>query len=39
MIDKLRRVLIATKYQVTRPDQPAPEDIHTIRLAWELNAT
>ncbi|WP_322756554.1 transposase [Frankia sp. Cas3] len=38
MIDKLRRVLIATKYQVTRPDQPTPEEIHTIRLAWELDA-
>ncbi len=35
MIAKLRRVLIATKYRPTRPDQATPAEIHTIRLAWE----
>lgn len=35
MITKLRRVLIASKYRPSRPDQPTPAEIHTIRLAWE----
>jgi hypothetical protein len=35
MLAKLRRVLIAAKYQPSRPDQPTPEEIHAIRLAWE----
>lgn len=35
MIAKLRRVLIAAKYRPSRPDQPTPAEIHTIRLAWE----
>jgi hypothetical protein len=35
MLGKLRRVLTAAKYQVTRPEQPTPAEIHAIRLAWE----
>ena len=35
MITKLRRVLIASKYRPSRPDQPTPAEIHTIQLAWE----
>jgi hypothetical protein len=38
MISKLRRVLIATKYQNTHPEQPTPAEIHTLRLAWETTA-
>ena len=38
MLARLRRVLIAAKYQPSRPDQPAPEEIHAIRLAWEDTA-
>ncbi|SBW21993.1 transposase, IS4 [Candidatus Protofrankia californiensis] len=38
MISKLRRVLIAAKYQVTRPEQPTPAEIHAIRLAWDTDA-
>jgi len=38
MLAKLRRVLIATKYQATHPEQPTPAEIHTLRLAWETNA-
>jgi hypothetical protein len=34
MLSKLRRVLIAARSQA-RPDQPTPEEIHAIRLAWE----
>jgi hypothetical protein len=32
---KLRRVLIAARFRVSRPDQPTREEIHAIRLAWE----
>jgi hypothetical protein len=35
MLTKLRRVLIAARFQASRPDQPTLEEIHTIRLAWE----
>ena len=34
MLAKLRRVLIAARYRASRPDQPTPEEIHAIRLAW-----
>lgn len=34
-LGRLRRVLIAAKYQVTRPERLIPAEIHTIRLAWE----
>jgi hypothetical protein len=35
MIAKLRRVLIAAKYQPGHPTEPTPAEIHAIRLAWE----
>ncbi len=35
MTAKLRRVIIAAKFRPLRPDQPKPEEIHAIRLAWE----
>jgi hypothetical protein len=35
MTAKLRRVIIAAKFKPLRPDQPNPEEIHAIRLAWE----
>ena len=35
MAAKLRRVLIAARFQPSRPDQPTPEEINVIRLAWE----
>jgi len=35
MAAKLRQVLIAARFQVFRPDQPTPEEINVIRLAWE----
>ena len=35
MLAKLRRILIATKYRASHPDQPTPEEINVIRLAWE----
>jgi hypothetical protein len=38
MTAKLRRVLIAARFQQPRPDQPAPAEIHAMRLAWETNA-
>ncbi len=34
MIAKLRRVLIAAKYQPLHPSEPTPEEIHALRLAW-----
>jgi hypothetical protein len=34
MIVKLRRVLIATRYQPELPDQLTSDEIHTVRLAW-----
>jgi DDE superfamily endonuclease len=38
MTAKLRRVLIAARFKASRPDQPTPEEIHAIRLAWETLA-
>jgi hypothetical protein len=38
MIAKLRRVLIAARFQQPHPDQPTTEEIHAVRLAWETNA-
>ena len=35
MAAKLRRVLIAARFKASRPDQPTPEEINVIRLAWE----
>jgi DDE superfamily endonuclease len=32
---KLRRVIIAARFRVSRPYRPAPEEINVIRLAWE----
>ena len=32
---KLRRVIIAAKFKRVYADQPEPEEIHAIRLAWE----
>jgi hypothetical protein len=35
MTAKLRLVIIAGKFKPLHPEQPKPEDIHAIRLAWE----
>jgi hypothetical protein len=35
MAAKLRRVIIAARFRASRPDQPTPEEINVIRLAWE----
>jgi hypothetical protein len=35
MTAKLRRVIIAAKFKRLRTDQPEPQEIHAIRLAWE----
>jgi hypothetical protein len=35
MTAKLRRVIIAAKFKRLHADQPQPEEIHAIRLAWE----
>jgi hypothetical protein len=35
MSAKLRRVIIAAKFKRVYADQPEPEEIHAIRLAWE----
>jgi hypothetical protein len=35
MTAKLRRVIIAAKFKRICADQPQPEEIHAIRLAWE----
>jgi hypothetical protein len=34
MFTNLRRVLIAAQYCADLPDEPTPEQIRTIRLAW-----
>jgi len=38
MIAKHRRVLIAAKYPVARPGEPAPAEIRAVQLAWEAAA-
>jgi hypothetical protein len=38
MAAKLRRVIIAARFKATRPDQPTPQEIHAIRLAWDTAA-
>jgi DDE superfamily endonuclease len=38
MIAKLRRVLIAARFQASHPHQPTPAEIHTLRLAWDTDA-
>jgi hypothetical protein len=38
ILGKLRRVLIAARFNAPRPDQPTPQEIHVIRLAWEAAA-
>lgn len=38
MIAKLRRVLIAARFRLPRPDQLTPAEISAIRLAWEAPA-
>ncbi len=35
MTAKLRRVIIAARFKRVYADQPEPEEIHAIRLAWE----
>jgi hypothetical protein len=35
MAAKLRRVIIAARFRATHPDQPTPQEIAVIRLAWE----
>ena len=35
MAAKLRRVIIANRFKASRPDQPTPEEISVLRLAWE----
>ena len=35
MTAKLRRVIIAARFKRLHADQPEPEEIHAIRLAWE----
>jgi hypothetical protein len=32
---KLRRVIIAARFKASRPDQPTPEEISVLRVAWE----
>jgi hypothetical protein len=38
MIVKLRRALIAAQYQPEVPDQPTPEEIRVVLLAWAHTA-
>jgi DDE superfamily endonuclease len=38
MTAKLRRVLIAARFNPYRPGQPTPEEIHAIRQAWDTAA-
>ena len=35
MAAKLRRVIIAARFRASRPDQPTPQEITVLRLAWE----
>jgi hypothetical protein len=39
MATKLRRVIIAARFKASRPDQPTPQEITLLRLAWEDAAT
>jgi len=34
MTAKLRRVIIAARFQASHPDQPTPAEISALRLAW-----
>jgi hypothetical protein len=38
MAAKLRRVIIAARFKASRPDQPTPEEMSVLRLAWEDHA-
>ena len=38
MIIQLRRVMIAARNHGNNPDQPTPQELHDIRLAWEQAA-
>jgi hypothetical protein len=35
MAAKLRRAIIAARFKASRPDQPRPQEISILRLAWE----
>jgi hypothetical protein len=35
MAAKLRRVIIAARFKASRPEQPTPQEIAVLRLAWE----
>jgi hypothetical protein len=35
MAAKLRRVIIAARFKASRPDQPTPQEMSVLRLAWE----
>ncbi len=35
MAAKLRRVITAARFKASHPDQPTPEEIRALRLAWE----
>ena len=37
MAAKLRRVIIAVRFKASRLDQPTPEEIRVIRLAWKTS--
>ncbi|MGH3122029.1 MAG: IS701 family transposase [Streptosporangiaceae bacterium] len=39
MAAKLRRVIIAARFKASRPDQPTPQELAVLRLAWEDAAT
>jgi hypothetical protein len=38
MIAKLRRVIIAAKYQPAHLGEPTTAEIHAVRLAWDAAA-
>lgn len=38
MIIQLRRAMIAAKFRGPSPEQPTPQQLHAIRLAWEQAA-
>ena len=35
MAAKLRLVIIAARFKASHPDQPTPEEIKVLGLAWE----